>query len=128
MILVGTVVSGLGTAKTWVKMIEEVFQKKTGMKLFPGTLNIKLRDGYTVKPYLVLKPNEYGGTQNVLIQKCNITNIKNNNSTEAYIVRAEKNAGKNGDHAVDIVEIVSDVNLRKKYNLKDNDFISIEII
>lgn len=128
MILTGTVVSGLGTAKNWVKMIEDVFHEKTGMKLFSGTLNIKLKEDYTVEPCLVLKPNEYGGTQNVLIQKCNITDIKNNNSTEAYIVRAEKNAGKNGDHPVDILEIVSDVNLRNKYNLKDNDFISIEII
>ncbi len=128
MILTGTVVSGLGTAKKWVKMIEEVFERKVGMKLFSGTLNVKLKEGYTVKPYIVLKPNEYGGTQNVLIQKCNITDNQNNNSTEAYIVRAEKNAGKNGDHAVDIVEIVSDVNLRNKYNLKDSDSISIEII
>ena len=42
MILKGKVTKGLGTAKMWVSKIEEVFRKKTGTKLFPGTLNIRL--------------------------------------------------------------------------------------
>lgn len=127
MILAGNVISGLGTAKMWVKKIEDVFQKKLDMKLFPGTLNIKLKEGYTVVPDIIIKPNEFGGTQNVLIQTCNIRDEKNQFVHKAFIVRAEKNANNMGDHNTDIVEIVSDINFREKLNLKDNDIISIEI-
>lgn len=127
MTLTGNVVSGIGTAKMWVKKIEDVFQEKLDIKLFSGTLNIKLKEAYTVKPDLIIAPEEFGGTQNVFVQECNIKNQKNGQTQKAFIVRAEKNANKKGDHDTNIVEIVSDINFREKYNLKDNDNISIEI-
>ena len=40
--LYGKITSGLGTAKMWVGKIESVFEEKTKIKLFHGTLNIKL--------------------------------------------------------------------------------------
>lgn len=42
-------------------------------------------------------------------------------------MRSEKNIDKNGDYGQDIIEIVSDINFRKKYNLKDGDRINILI-
>ena len=127
MILTGKVISGIGTAKMWVKKIEDVFQAKLDMKLFPGTLNIKLKQGYKVNPDIIIKPNEFGGTQNVLIQTCNIRDEKSDSKYKAFIVRAEKNDNNMGDHNTDIVEIVSDINFREEFNLKDDDIISIEI-
>ncbi len=127
MILDGKVTSGIGTAKIWVKKIEDIFQEKLDIRLFPGTLNIKLNREYDVKPDIIIPPEKYGGTQNVFVQNCNIRNNSINEIQKAFIVRAEKNANKNGDHNTDIVEIVSDINFREKYNLKDNDLISIEI-
>ena len=52
---------------------------------------------------------------------------KSDEKTLKDIRQAIENAKKIGDHDTDIVEIVSDINFREKYNLKDNDFISIEI-
>lgn len=127
MILTGNVKSGMGTAKMWVKKIENVFEEKLDIKLFPGTLNVKLKEGYTVKPNIVIKPNEFGGTQNVLIQNCNIRNEKIGCTHNAFIVRAEKNANKTGDHDTDIVEIVSDINFRETFQLNDGDIVSIEV-
>lgn len=128
MTLNGNVISGIGTAQMWVKKIENVFEEKLNIKLFPGTLNIKLRNEYTVIPNFIIKPEEFGGTQNVFVQKCNIKNQVIGDTQKAFIVRAEKNANKTGDHDTDIIEIVSDVNFREKYNLKDNDLVSIEIL
>ena len=117
----GEVTKGLGTATYWVKKIEETFYKKTKMKLELGTLNIKLEDEYTFIPDFIIEAKEYGGTQNVFIKKCELF------EKEAYIVRAEKNAKEKGDHSLNIIEIVSDVNFRKTFHLKDGEKVSIVI-
>lgn len=122
MILQGKVTSGIGTAKMWVGKIEKVFKEKTGMKVFHGTLNIKLENDYMIDPDWIIRPAEFGGTENVLVKKCKIMN------EATYMVRAEKNQKGQGDHNLKIIEIVSDINFREKYNLKDNENILIEII
>lgn len=121
MVLNGKIASGLGVAKMWVGKIEKVFEEKTGLKVFHGTLNIRLEEDYIVEPDFIIKPKEYGGTQNVLVKKCKILD------NEAYIVRAEKNQIGQGDHDLKVVEIISDINYREEYNLKDNQTISIEV-
>ena len=121
MVLDGKVTSGIGTAKMWVGKIEKIFEEKTGLKVFHGTLNIKIEEDYIVEPDLIIKPEEFGGTQNVLVQECEILGNK------AYIVRAEKNQKGEGEHNLKIIEIVSNVNFRKKYNLKDESSIKVKI-
>jgi len=117
----GEVISGIGTAKMWVSKIEEIFHRETKMKVFHGTLNIKLEKDYVIQPDWIIKPEEFGGTENVLVKKCKILN------NEAYIVRAEKNQKGQGDHNLKIIEIVSDINYREQYKLKDMDKVEIEI-
>ena len=121
MILKGTVTSGIGTAKMWVEKINNVFKNKTGITLFPGTLNIKLEENYIVQPDWIIKPEKFGGTENVLVQKCEILD------KTAYIVRAEKNQKGYGEHNLQIIEIVADVCFRDKYNLTDDKKILIKI-
>lgn len=116
MILRGKVKKGLGDASFWVKKIEDIFYKKTNMKLFYGTLNIELDKPYELKNYWILKKEEYGGTQNVYVQECKIL------GKQAYIVRAEKTA-----HKSNLIEIVSDIKFRESFNLQDNDIIEIEL-
>lgn len=122
MILKGKIKTGLGTAKFWVSKIEKIFEKKFGIKLFLGTLNIELNKPYILKTSkLIIKKEEYDGNQDLLIEKCNILNEK------AFILRAKKNQTKKGDHPLTIIEIISNINLREKYNLLDDDEIEIEI-
>lgn len=116
MTLKGKVKQGLGNASFWVEKIENVFHKKTGMKLYYGTLNIELEEPYELENYWIIEKQEYGGTQNVFIQKCEIQGNK------AYIVRSEKTA-----HKSNIIEIVSDIKFREKFNLKDEDTIEIRL-
>ena len=114
MVLKGKVISGMGNASFWVKKIEEIFLKKEGIKLFHGTLNVKLQEEYNLQTDCIIKPEEYGGTQKVYVQKCKVLGNK------SYIVRAEQTA-----HKANIIEIVSDINFREKYNLKNEDEIEI---
>lgn len=116
MILKGKVKKGLGNASFWVEKIEKVFYEKTGMRLFYGTLNIELEQPYEFENYWIIKQEEYGGTQNVFVQKCKIYDI------ESYIVRAEKTA-----HKSNVIEIVSNIKFREKLSLKDNDTINVVI-
>lgn len=119
--LQGKVASGIGIAKMWVSKIENVFKEKTGMKVFHGTLNIKLDIDYVIEPDFVILPEEYGGTQNVLVKQCKIFGNK------AYIVRAEKNQNGTGDYNLQTIEIISDINFRNKYKIQDGDNIILEL-
>ena len=122
MILIGRLKSGLGEASFWMKKAEQAFEKKIGYKLFNGTLNIELDKEYILDSNIkVLHKEEYGGTQEVYIKECSVLENK------AYILRTDKNSKSNGDHPLNLIEIVSDVNFRDKYNLKDNDIIQISI-
>ena len=121
MILKGEVVKGLGKAKIFVNMMEKSFYEKTNVHLYSGTLNIKLENEYELNVDFLIKPEEYGGKFNVQVQKCQVF------EDVAYIVRSEKNIRNEGDHKQDIIEIVSDVNFREKYNLKDGDNINVQI-
>ena len=122
MILTGKVTSGLGEAKFWIKKAEKAFENKIGIKLYHGTLNLELEQDYILKDnILVLHKEEYGGSQEVYVQQCKIFKHL------AYILRTEKNSTKDGDHPLNLIEIISDINLREKYNLKDGDLVDIEI-
>lgn len=116
MILEGKIKKGLGDANFWIKKIEDVFYKKTKMKLFYGTLNIELEEPYELESHFIIGKEEYGGAQNVYVQKCKVL------EKDAYIVRAENTA-----HKSNIIEIVSDINFRECFNLKDEDNIQVKI-
>lgn len=121
MFIEGKVTSGIGTAKMWVGKIEKVFKEKTGMKAYHGTLNIYLKKKYIVIPDFIINPEEYGGTQKVLVKKCKIF------ENEAYIVRTEKNQNGQGEHDLQTIEVISNICFREKYKLNDEEKIIIQI-
>jgi len=122
MILEGKVKTGIGEAAFWVKKAEASFEKKTGMKLFHGTLNLELKKPYKLgEDSMILNKEEYGGIYEVLIKKCKVK------GHDSYIVRTEKNESGEGDHELNVIEIVSDISFREKYNLKDDDIVLVEI-
>ena len=122
MILKGKVKTGLGQATYWMKKAEDVFEQKLGKRLFNGTLNIELDNDYVIENCNgILKKEEYGGTEDVYIKECIVF------GHESYILRTKKNSTKNGDHPLSLLEIVSDINFREKYNLKDEDIVEITI-
>lgn len=105
-----------------MKKAEKAFEEKLGTKLYNGTLNIELKYEYILEGNLkVLNKEEYGGDQDVYIKECIVFGHK------SYIVRTEKNSKKYGDHPLNLLEIISDVCFREKYNLKDGDILEINI-
>lgn len=46
---------------------------------------------------------------------------------KSYILRTDKNMSENRDHPLNLIEVISDINFREIYNLKDEDEIKIEV-
>lgn len=118
----GRVKSGLGQGSYWIHKFNPIFIKKNNIELFPGTLNIEIEEPYKIENnYQSVQGYEYGGTEEVMIKECRLLNEK------AFIVRPKRNNKDNGDHPLNILEVVSNVNFREKYNLNDNDIVEIYI-
>ena len=119
--LVGKVKSGYGNAKFWVEKISSLFEKKYNIKLYHGTLNIELDNSVILNSNEAILPEEYGGNYKVIVQECKLFNEK------AYILRPENNNKENGDHPLNVIEIVSNINFREKFKLKDESNVMVEI-
>jgi riboflavin kinase len=92
------------------------------MKLYPGTLNIRLTDLYAVPEGCArLEASEYGGSVGVSIVPCWVFGRR------AFILRTDSNESGTGSHPRTVVEIASDVKLRDEYHLADGDEVFIEV-
>ena len=121
-VLRGKVESGIGDFGRWIEKLGAHYERKTGMKLYPGTLNIRLTEPYTVPAECVrLEAGEYGGSVSVNIVPCWILGRR------GFILRTDSNEGGKERHPRTVVEIASDVKLRDEYNLVDGDEVSIEV-
>ncbi len=83
-VLSGIVVSGQGNFGQWIEKLKKHYNRKTGMRLFPGTLNILLDYPYALPPDVIrLGKEEYGGTVSVSLVPCRIFDRR------AFLVRTD---------------------------------------
>jgi riboflavin kinase len=119
--LSGKVVSGTGDFSYWIEKLHDHYLRKTGMNLFPGTLNVQLDEPYTLPENVVrLEGSQYGGSVSVNIVPCSIL------GKAAFILRTDANKEGRGHHPRTIVEVATDVRLRDQFNLNDGDLVEIE--
>ena len=118
----GTVVSGRANFGFWIERLNSYYARKTGMQLYPGTLNIELPSPYSLPPNVIrLEADEYGGGVSVNIVPCQIFD------RQAFLLRTDQNERGTGDHLRNIIEIATDVRLRDVYRLKDGDWVEVEL-
>ena len=120
----GEIRAGKANFSYWLDKLESHYTRKTGMRLFPGTLNVHLTSGSYPTPSNAprLEKEEYGGRVSVSIAPCKIAGRK------AFILRPDTDTGKHGDPPERILEIATDVNLRDMYKLKDGDVVEVEVL
>jgi len=117
----GRVVSGLANFGGWIERLSSFYEEKTGMRLYPGTLNVELTSEYTLPADVIrLEAEEYGGTVSVSIVPCRIFDRR------AFLLRTDQNENGTGHHPRNIVEIATDVRLRDTCQLKDGDWVEID--
>jgi riboflavin kinase len=122
-LLRGIVRSGKGDFSFWLAKLESYYTQKTGMKLYPGTLNIHLSDAIfpTPKDSIRLEKEEYGGRVSVSMAPCRVFGRK------AFILRPDTDVGKFGDPPERILEVATDVGIRDTYGIKDGDIVEVEV-
>ena len=100
----------------------DLYQERTGVRLFPGSLNVVLSEEYRLplNP-MRLEPHEYGGRVGMNMVPCNIM------GTAAFILRTDKNEAGLGDHDRNVIEIAAAVRLRDELGLSDGDVVDIEV-
>ncbi|MCE4614793.1 MAG: CTP-dependent riboflavin kinase [Desulfurococcales archaeon] len=122
----GIIFSGLGEGEFYVNLYARSFRRALGVIPFPGTLNIRVIDEDVerlnnhlkkVDPVVILPPSISGlRLGKVYLFKASLFDI------EVYIVRPEYTVYKG-----DVIEIISQEHLRRKYGLKDGDVVDIVI-
>ena len=122
LILQGIVETGMGDFGHWIARLSSHYEMKTGMCLYPGTLNLRLSKPFNLpKNCSRLEAEEYGGTVSVNSVPCTIF------GRQAVILRTDKNDSGEGTHSREIIEIATDIGLRDTYGLRDGDVVSISI-
>ena len=117
----GKVVSGRGEFGYWIERLNNFYERKTGMRFYPGTLNVELPSPYSLpRDVLRLEASEYGGQVSVSIVPCRIFN------RQAFLLRTDPNEHGTGHHPRNVIEIATEVRLRDAYQLKDGDLVEIE--
>jgi riboflavin kinase len=121
-VLKGVVVSGMGNFSHWLEKLESFYTQKTGMQFFPGTLNLRLDEPYSLPAdVLRLEKEEYGGAVSVSMVRCRIF------GRPAFLLRTDANESGRGHHPKNIIEIATDIKLRDRYRLHDGDIVEVDI-
>lgn len=119
-VLKGVVVSGMGNFSFWIEKLESFYTRKTGMRLFPGTLNLRLAEPYSLPANVIrLEKEEYGGTVSVNLVPCSVFGRR------AFLLRTDANEAGTGHHPRNIIEIATDIQLREAYGLRDGDEVEV---
>lgn len=114
--------TGRGDFGLWIERLSTFYEQKTGMRFYPGTLNVELESEYSIPADAMrLEAGEYGGRVSVSIVPCRIF------GREAFLLRTDENERGTGHHGRNIIEIAADVRLRDVYGLQDGDWVEVEL-
>ena len=120
--LQGIVTKGIGDYGQWITKFASAYLEKTGLDLYPGTLNILLPGPYDLPEGCDrLEREDYGGEVNVNIVPCRIFGKR------GFILRTDANQNGTGPHPRTIIEVATDFGLRDAYSLNDGDSVTVEI-
>lgn len=125
-VLRGRVQSGKGDAARWLSKFNEAYARKTGMAVFPGSLNVALDQAFDwsaaeLQPLIVpFARGEYGGERDILLVPCTLRNLR---AQPAFLWTTTTAAKGREDPWV--VEIIAAVGLRAAFGLKDGDEVEI---
>src|ERR1700685_2027405 len=116
----GRVTSGVGGQAKWMRVHADIYEAKTGVRLYPGSLNVVLdRPWHASDCQLRLEPPEYG--VGLSIVPCRIEAV------EGFILRTDKNDCGEGDHPPNVLELAAAVRLRDALGLRDGDEVEITV-
>jgi riboflavin kinase len=94
----------MGSFSYWIEKLEEHYLRKTGMQFYPGTLNVRLEERYSLPECVIrLEASEYGGTVSVSIVPCLIRVAQARDGRRAFLLRTDANEEGRGHHPRTVV-------------------------
>jgi CTP-dependent riboflavin kinase len=119
--LIGTVKDGFGMAGTNLAHVIGLIEHRTGLgPLVPGTLNLAIPKPYIVVPDAQVEMHEYNQHEYIKLQRCRISGVR--------AVIARPNTHESGyAHGPAHLEILSTLNLREHFRLKNGHRIRVEV-
>lgn len=127
--LKGQVQKGYGDASRWLNLFNEAYSSKIGIPIFPGSLNVALKNHLFdwFQPELFAHriwfgKEEYGGERDIWMVPCILTNLQ---EQEAYLWSTTTAAASREDK--NVVEIIASIGLRSEFGLSDGDWIDIQL-
>ena len=119
-VLKGKVVTGVGNFSFWMEKLQDHYRRKTGLQLFPGTLNIQLDEPFDLPEERArLEAAEYGGTVSVNLVPCTIFGRR------AFVLRTDKADSELQSRT--IIEVACEVKLRDVHQLRDGDVVEVAV-
>jgi len=123
----GIVLSGFGDGEHYVKIYMDKFEEVLKFKPYPGTLNLKIIDLNDLKTLFIIR-----GLPGLKIEKFT-KNGRAYGAVKCYpaLIGGEVNGAivmpERTHYGLDVVELVAPENLRKRFNLKNGDRVSVEV-
>jgi CTP-dependent riboflavin kinase len=115
----GVVERGSGVATGHLQEIEPRISQRIGLpSLHPGTLNVRLPEGYIVRADAVIERHEYKNRETIKLQRCRLKGIR------CCIMRPITHEG---NKQVEVLEIMSEYPLRDHLKLCDGDQVEVEV-
>ncbi len=124
----GRVTTGQGNASYWLERFRPAYVAKTGMPIYPGSLNLRTDEEFSLRaprlaPDLITMAGaDYGGERDILMLPCVLVSLEN---TPALIWRTTTAEAIAEDRRV--LEILAAVNLRRTFGLLDGDTVEVRI-
>lgn len=123
----GRVRPGTGFAtERFARAFTEI-QKRTGMTLVPGTLNVKVLREYALHPDDVIPAHLGNGGEDLQYAACKIVARRSLITHPALIVRTSTQAQRRSIHALSIFEIAAGVRLRDALQVGDGDAVDLAL-
>ena len=129
MCLSGRVQSGKGDVARCLALFNIAYSRKTGMPVFPGSLNVALDAPFDwFAPAIEERTiwfgrEEYGGERDILLLPCVLTNL----NAERAMLWTPTTAARNRPDPW-VVEVIAGVNLRGTYALADGEVVEILLL
>lgn len=120
----GNVIAGIGEGAYYIREYEDRIRETLGFKPFSGTLNIRLKDPKNLEIYAkgIIKGFRKSGRTFGDVKFMPVKIIFKDKSAGCYLIIPKRT------HHRDIVEIISELNLRERLGIRKDDRVRIELI
>lgn len=116
----GHVTTGIGSLSGWMSTYAAVYAAAVGADLVSGSLNIALDTPWVMRlPEIRLTAAEIGVDAGLVAARVD--------GVACWVMRTDKNNRGEGDHVLDVVELIAAVHLRSALDVGDGDPVVVEV-